>query len=152
MLFINKISQDYEMDAAMSIRNNVFVSEQHVPKEMEHDEHDATSHHYLAIDNGIPCGTARWRETSVGVKLERFAVLKNYRGQGIGAALVEVVLMDVRKTIASGSGKKIYLHSQVNVMPFYEKFGFKKTGPVFDECGIEHYMMILVESLLRNGQ
>jgi predicted GNAT family N-acyltransferase len=140
MLFINKISQGYEMDAAFSIRHIVFVGEQHVPEEMEHDEHDINAHHYLALDNGVPCGTARWRETSDGVKLERFAVLKNYRGQGIGSALVEVVLMDVREKKA---GMKIYLHSQLDAVPFYEKFGFKKSGPVFDECGIGHYMMIL---------
>jgi predicted GNAT family N-acyltransferase len=143
MLFINKVSQEYEMDAALSIRKIVFVDEQKVPLEMEHDEHDATAHHYLAIDGGIPCGTARWRETLDGIKLERFAVLKKYRNQGIGSALVEVALMDIRKLLGPDDSRKIYMHSQVSAVPFYEKLGFKKTGPVFLECDIEHYMMIL---------
>jgi GNAT superfamily N-acetyltransferase len=30
---------------------------------------------------------ARWRKTDKGYKLERFAVLKQYRGLGVGQAL-----------------------------------------------------------------
>jgi predicted GNAT family N-acyltransferase len=52
MLYINKVAQDYELTAALSIRNMVFVDEQKVPHDMEHDEFDATANHYLAIENG----------------------------------------------------------------------------------------------------
>jgi predicted GNAT family N-acyltransferase len=143
MLYIQKVVQDYQMDAALSIRNIVFVDEQKVPEDLEHDEHDATAHHYLAIDNDTPCGTARWRETADGVKLERFAVLKNYRDKGVGSSLVQVVLMDVRNYLASNPQANVYLHSQLEAVPFYEKLGFKTTGPMFAEAGINHFKMVL---------
>ncbi len=143
MLYINKISQPYELDTAISIRKMVFVSEQKVPEDMEQDEFDATATHYLALDDGNPCGTARWRPTSDGVKLERFAVLKSFRKKGVGAALVQVVLMDVRGFFTNHKVDQVYLHAQIDAIPFYEKFGFKKTGPSFDECGIQHYKMVL---------
>jgi predicted GNAT family N-acyltransferase len=40
-------------------------------------------------------------------------------------------------------GKTLYLHAQISALPLYQKFGFEKEGPAFDECGIRHYKMIL---------
>nr|GFD49624.1 hypothetical protein [Tanacetum cinerariifolium] len=56
----------------------------------------ATTRHYLARVDGQPAGAARWRPTANGVKLERFAVLDEFRNQGVGEALVKQVLADVR--------------------------------------------------------
>ena len=36
-----------------------------------------------------------------------------------------------------------YMHAQMQVIPFYEKIGFKKIGDSFEEAGIMHYKMIL---------
>ena len=43
--------------------------------------------------------------------------------------------------IATADGKKIYLHSQLKAVPFYERNGFVKTGEPFKEAGMEHYHM-----------
>lgn len=120
-----------------SIRNVVFVLEQEVDKQEEFDDFEKTSIHYLGILNGIPTGTARWRITDKGIKLERFAVLKEYRKQGVAAAILKRVLND---TVPSRV--RIYLHAQVTAVGFYEKYGFVKEGTLFSEAGIDHYVMV----------
>lgn len=140
MIEVIKISNKRDLQEAMQVRKKVFVEEQNVPEALECDEHDKTANHFLALINGVPCGTARWRMTAEGVKLERFAVLKDYRGNGIGSSLVKAVLQDIK---ASESGGNVYLHSQIDAVFLYEKFGFVKDGPEFEEAGIRHYKMLL---------
>ena len=131
-----------QLEQAHRIRFDVFVIEQKVPAEEELDEFESLSRHFLACDEyHKPCGTARWRFTAEGVKLERFAVLGSYRGRGVGSALVEAVLSDVAAHPDS-QGKRIYLHAQLDAMPLYSKFGFEATGPMFEECAIRHFKMI----------
>ena len=115
---------------------------QNVPIEKERDEFEQDSNHYLAFLNNNPVGTARWRITNHGVKLERFAVLNAFRGRGVGSALVEKVLDDIKKD-PSARTKEIYLHAQLNALPLYRKYGFVKYGDMFDEAGLMHYSMKL---------
>jgi predicted GNAT family N-acyltransferase len=136
-----KIEDEADLQAAFIIREEVFVVEQNVPKEEEYDEFEKTSTHFLAYSGGRPCGTARWRYTDKGIKLERFAVKKEFRSLGVGSALVINVLEDIGKK-EEATGKKLYLHSQITALGLYEKFGFKKEGDQFDECGIMHYKMV----------
>ena len=55
-----------------------------------------------------PVGTARYRSTKQGIKLERFAVLKDYRGLGVGKALLSYAIMHLEE--------KIYLNAQEQVV------------------------------------
>ncbi len=81
-IIVKKLSlEDPELAKALTIRKTVFVDEQHCPPELEY-ENDDKSTHFLATCNGEPCGAARWRKTQNGYKLERFAVLPNFRGKG----------------------------------------------------------------------
>jgi len=123
---------------AFAIRTKVFVEEQHVDPKLEYDDFEEEAQHYLVFLNKKPVATARWRETEKGIKLERFAVLKEYRNTGVGAELLKVVVDDVKKT-----KKAIYLHAQLRAVPFYERHGFIKTGEPFTEANIEHYKMTL---------
>ncbi|MFH2142985.1 MAG: GNAT family N-acetyltransferase [Bacteroidota bacterium] len=127
---------------ALEIRNEVFVSEQNVDPNLEFDGFDQVSTHYLAIYKNIPVATARWRETDEGIKLERFAVLKDNRNKGFAKILLDQIIKDV-----SFRKKKIYLNSQTYVVGFYEKFGFEKIGDIFLEANIEHYKMIYKREL-----
>ncbi|MBN2174732.1 MAG: GNAT family N-acetyltransferase [Bacteroidales bacterium] len=120
-----------------SIRTKVFVEEQHVDPELEY-ENEEQGKFYLLYSDGNPIATARWRETEKGIKLERFAMLKEFRNQGLGSELLKAVLNDVQKL-----DKKIYLHSQLKAVSYYERAGFKKVGEKFTEAGIEHYLMEL---------
>lgn len=121
------------------IRKVVFVDEQAVSAADEFDEYESISTHFIALDEGSPVGAARWRVTEKGVKLERFAVLQEARGKGVGSALVSAVLEDIHQKI--GTGKYLYLHGQLTAVPLYEKFGFEKKGDIFSECDILHYLM-----------
>ena len=131
-----KISDKEHTQLAFDIRNTVFVKEQNVDPNIEIDNNEASAFHYLAYDKNTSVGAARWRNTSEGIKLERFAVIKSYRGKGVGTEILKAVLDDVDKS------KVIYLHAQIQSVPFYEKNGFVRIGEEFIEAGIKHYKMI----------
>lgn len=141
-LTVEKISDKTDLEKAFSIRRLVFVAEQGVDPAAEYDEFEESSSHFLARIDGQSIGTARWRYTKYGVKLERFAVLKEVRGKGVGQALVAAVLDDVNSN-PEAEGKTKYLHSQLAAMPLYAKFGFQSVGDMFEECTIQHYKMEL---------
>ena len=133
---IKIISSKQDLEVAFSIRHAVFVMEQNVPENIEWDKFEKTSTHILACFNEKPIGTARWRETDKGFKLERFAVLENYRSLGVGTALVRFVLKEFK-------GKNnIYLHAQEHVIGFYKKLHFVGVGDIFYEAGIAHLKMV----------
>lgn len=134
-----------EWEHARNIRITVFVHEQLVPEEEELDEFEVSSRHFLAYVDGKPAGTCRWRYTDKGVKMERFAVSKEYRGKGVGGALLRAAMNDV-SAMPESKGKLRYLHSQITAMFLYESVGFKAVGEPFDECNIMHYKMIWQEA------
>lgn len=121
---------------ALEIRTKVFVQEQGVDANLEMDAFDRFAHHYIAFLENNPIATARWRETEKGIKLERFAVLKEYRNNKIGEKLLNKVLNDVLPL-----KKIIYLHSQINAVNLYLRNGFKIDGNEFNEAGIKHFKM-----------
>jgi predicted GNAT family N-acyltransferase len=139
-LRVEKITDQHLLEKAFQIRKLVFVIEQGVNPSDEYDQFENDSTHFLAFFNEKPVGTARWRFTEKGIKLERFAVVPQERGKGIGKALVKAVLVDL-KTNNSADGKIRYLHAQLDAIPLYSKFGFEKVGEMFEECGILHYKM-----------
>ena len=137
MLTVKRFTfEDKEMaEKAFVIRKTVFVEEQGVDAALEYD-HEEEARHYLLFLGEKPIATARWRETEKGIKLERFAVLPQFRNRGIGDVILKEVLKDV-----SLSGKMIYLHSQIRAVTFYQRNGFYKVGEQFTEAGIEHVFM-----------
>jgi len=139
MISVSKIEDVRDLDAAFTIREKVFVEEQKVPADAEYDQYEKVAHHYLATLNGVPCGAARWRLTDKGIKLERFAVLPEYRNKEVGSYILHKVLQDIK---AAYPGKEVYLHAQLRAIPFYERQGFEPVGEQFSECDIEHFKMI----------
>ena len=136
-----KVNNTDQFERAKKIRFEVFVIGQNVPAEEEFDQYEDISIHFLAYHNDIACGAARWRITENGVKLERFAVLEDFRGLGVGSALVREVLNDI-KINTDAKGKNLYLHAQLSAMKLYSKFGFIQDGELFQECDIDHYKMV----------
>ncbi|MCX6351436.1 MAG: GNAT family N-acetyltransferase [Bacteroidetes bacterium] len=136
MISIQKITATKHMEQAFEIRRIVFVVEQRVDPKEEYDEFETASTHFLATYNITPVGTARYRKTEKGIKLERFAVMQDFRGKGVGKDLVLATLKDIEE-----STEKIYLHAQIQVIGFYEKLGFVAEGEIFDEAGIQHRIM-----------
>ena len=125
------------MEIAHQIRHVVFVIGQNCPEELEW-EYEEESTHFLVLDNGESVATARHRKTDKGYKLERFAVLESKREKGYG----KIVLKEILDDLSDFKGL-IYMHAQKQVLPFYEKLGFKKEGEGFEEAGIMHFKMYL---------
>lgn len=126
---------------AFFIRKAVFIDEQRVPEELELDADDLQAIHVLAKVDGLSVGTARLVAISKGqAQIGRMAVLDQYRGQGIGRQILEKLIQFAQEKGFTG----LFLHSQVNAIPFYEKMGFKADGDIYDEAGIPHRNMMLV--------
>ncbi|CAM3760209.1 GNAT family N-acetyltransferase [Mucilaginibacter galii] len=134
---VQKVTEQTDLDKVFAIRREVFVGEQNCPPELEWEFEDESTH-FLATVDGLPAGASRWRKTDKGYKLERFAVQKDFRGKGVGQALVQAVLADL-----PADANYVYLHAQIQAVSLYEKFNFEKTGPEFEEAGIRHYKMLL---------
>ena len=121
---------------SLEIRTIVFIDEQNVDKEIEFDEFEKQCINYLVYDGNIPVATGRWRISEKGIKLERFAVLKEYRGRGAGNVIIKQIMQDVMPL-----RHKIYLNAQVTAIKFYEKHDFKICSEMFMEADIEHHQM-----------
>lgn len=133
---VKKVTEQADLDKINQIRYEVFVVEQNCPPQLE-VQYNEESVHFLATVNGEPAGACRWRKTENGCKLERFAVLKNFRGYGLGQEMVKTVLADL-----PADAGYVYLNSQTHAVPFYKKLGFETSGPEFEEAGIKHYQMV----------
>lgn len=146
MTEVREIRDAKALEKAFEIRRLVFVIEQEVDPAEEYDEFEGISVHFLASIDGVPAGTCRMRPTEKGLKLERFAVLKNFRGKGVGAALVQACL---NHELLRNS-KHVYMHAQEHALEFYGKYGFEAEGERFWECEIPHFTMVLSHGNLRN--
>lgn len=136
-----KIVETYdEKEFVISIRRIVFIQELNIPEHMEIDDNEDLATYVLAKVEGKNVGTARWRETNSGIKLERFAVLNQYRSYGVGTAMTKFILKQLDQS------KLIYLNAQESAISFYQKLGFDSTGSMFDEVGIAHQKMIFPNS------
>jgi predicted GNAT family N-acyltransferase len=128
-------NNDIDRGACLAVREQVFVIEQAVPREDERDEFDAISRHVLARDlAGNPIGTGRLTPKTV---IGRMAVLSDWRGKQIGAAILNTLIEQARALAYPA----VELHAQTHAVRFYEKFGFTVYGDEFVECGIKHFHM-----------
>ena len=131
------VSWEEAATALRVVRTAVFIREQQVPEELEWDQFDAISVHALAVNNaGQPVGTARLLPDG---HIGRMAVLKEWRGQGLGSALLTKLL----QVLVKRRQFQAQLHAQTSAIPFYKKFGFEIVGEEFIEAGIPHVKMTL---------
>jgi predicted GNAT family N-acyltransferase len=131
------ISSHAQMAQAYAIRRLVFIEEQRVPEEIELDADDAIAVHALALEGADAVGCGRMVVHGGKVKIGRMAVLKQRRGEGIGA-LILAHLIDLAR---SRGIRKAILHAQLTAQGFYLKNGFTPLGEVFKEAGIAHREM-----------
>ena len=121
---------------AQRIRFAVFVEEQGVPAEIELDEMDEHCLHALAFEGPQAIGTGRLLpDGHVG----RMAVLKPWRGRGVGAALLQRLVAAARER----GDREVLLSAQVHALGFYRAHGFAPYGEVYQEAGIPHQAMRL---------
>ena len=119
---------------ARYIRNTVFIEEQGF--EREYDEIDSFATHIVIYDGTTALGTCRvFFDEALGCyHTGRIAVLKDYRGKGLGRELVT----EAEKVAKSKGGKYIYIGGQVRVSDFYVKLGYTPYGDVYMDEGVPH--------------
>jgi predicted GNAT family N-acyltransferase len=127
---------DEAKDLAYPIRFTVFVHEQGVPEELELDADDAMAWHAVVLDHGKAIATGRLLRNG---KIGRLAVLKEYRGLGLGSELLKTLVSYGRQEEI----KQFFLHAQTTAIGFYERHGFNAIGLPFEEAGIDHIKMLL---------
>ncbi len=125
----------HDAPALRRVRHDVFVVEQKIPESLEWDDADAASLHALAEDDaGGPIGCGRLlADGHVG----RLAVVRAWRGRGVGAALLGRLVDEARLR----GHARVVLNAQTQAMPFYARYGFEASGSEFDEAGIPHREM-----------
>jgi predicted GNAT family N-acyltransferase len=127
-----------ELTQAMAVRRAVFIVEQKIDEAEEYDGLDDTSLHFIAVTDRKIVGTARVRFPSPKyAKIERMAVLKEFRRCGVGAGILALV----EKELKARQVPVAMLHAQITAAAFYESRGYKPVGAHFYEAGIEHSKM-----------
>ncbi len=141
-IVIKKASNKFEYGQCIQVRTTVFVHGQSVPMDREIDQFEDSAHHYIAYHNNKMAGAVRWRvseKDSSIAKIERLATLADFRGKGIGKALMNHILQDIRSHL---NIQTIILGAQDHAIPFYESMGFEVFGEGYLDGGsISHHDM-----------
>jgi len=128
-----------EYDSLTMIREKVFIEEQKVTSQLEWDGMDENAMHFLVFKDEEAIGCARAVVIKNYMQLGRMAVLKEYRGQGIGSALLEKAIVTAKLNQISS----IYISAQCYAIDFYLKFGFKVMSDIYLDAEILHRDMTL---------
>ncbi len=142
---VREASWEQDREAIKSIREQVFVVEQKVDPALEWDGLDENCEHaVVTMADGTVVGTGRLLFEGDTAKVGRMAVLEDYRGQGIGVAILDFLTgLAWRRGFA-----RVQLNAQTHALDFYGRSGFVAEGPEFDEADIPHRKMTLEFSLV----
>jgi predicted GNAT family N-acyltransferase len=133
---VHAVPWETHKDALRAIRTEVFIAEQSVPQDEEWDEYDEVSAHFLAYADGKTVACGRLMPSG---KVGRMAVLRAFRGHGLGMA----VLLEISRYARRAGFTALYLHAQSYAIGFYERGGYEAYGEEFQEASIDHRAMRL---------
>lgn len=135
--FINHNDSDFSK--VKMIRTAVFTREQGADADGEFDGYDDGAVFALLYVGNEAVATARVAVTDKGYKIGRIAVLKQYRGKGLGSAVVRAVT----QSAFDKGAQRVFVDAQNYAVPFYEKMGFKVSGSEITDRGLPHIPMTL---------
>lgn len=127
-----------ELKDAFSVRKTVFICEQNVPEEIEIDEYEDASTHFILYQENLPIGAGRFRFIEDYGKVERICVLPEARKIGAGKAIME----GIEQFAAQNGLHKLKLHAQTHAIPFYSRLGYEVISDEFMDAGIPHKTMM----------
>ncbi|VDK50284.1 unnamed protein product [Anisakis simplex] len=152
---------DELLTKCLSLRHQVFIDEQNIDETLEYDGFDdnqssvhilatiqrnyfslTSSHRELAsssTDELYSIGTCRLRKAGPFMKLERVAVLKDWRRKGIGEQICNHA---IRTSERNYDQLLLVTQAQATSIDFYEKLGFFAVSDDYLEAGIIHRTMI----------
>lgn len=131
--------------SVMKLRTDVFFLEQNITEE-ELDVHDrapGTIHLWAEVNPGVAAAYVRvvsqdpppLEDLGIGLSIGRLVVDKEFRGRGLGHALM-------REALGHLVERDVILHAQARVAGLYAGHGFVSVGEPFDEAGIVHVRMV----------
>jgi predicted GNAT family N-acyltransferase len=110
-----------DLARVITIRSAVYIGEQECPYDEEYDGNDLSATHLLAYVGDEPVGCLRVRFFAGFAKIERLAVRKEFRKTRAAFQLVRAGFKLCQKKGYS----KVYGHSQVRLVNFWSRFGFR---------------------------
>lgn len=148
-----------DLKEAFEIRKNVFVDEYAIPYDKEFDDMDLIAIHAIAYerDSEGAKSEAEKRKKAVATgrifydgeecRIEKIAVLKEYRNKKYGDFIVRLLL---NKAFESGIDE-VNVDAFASCVDFFSKIGFIKASDEFSENGIKKYKMTInSKNMLRN--
>jgi predicted GNAT family N-acyltransferase len=133
MLYANWIHGTEDIANARAVREAVFVNEQGVNPDIEFDAFDAMAWHAVAMDDQTPIATGRVYLDKGEFHIDRLSVLPDYRGFGVGDAVIRLLL---DRALMAGAGG-VHIASLLPTKDFYKKFGFEEAGEPYTLPGDE---------------
>ena len=142
MIEINLLKLNFhnkEFSHVRDIRESVFHRELGISKKDLFDEQDETCDHFLIFDGKQIVGSVRMRSIKKIIKLERMAILKDFRTKNYGKNCI----LQLKEYYSKIGYSKIILDSIYSVRNFYKKCDFIEEGEIFQRVGIDHIRMTL---------
>lgn len=115
---------------AMTLRGVIYLGEQEAPYGEEYDGNDlVAASHLIAWKGAEPVGVLRLRFFAGFAKVERAAVLKPYRRDGV----MRLLMQEALRYSARRGYKKVIGHAQLNRVKYWRTHGFqiRKDRPHF---------------------
>ncbi len=127
----------------LKIRETVFIAEKGVPPEIELDEHDrpgGVCDHFLIVYGQKDAGAFRCLRTAEKtVRIQRFCLLREYRGLGLGRVAMDYI----RAFYITQSAERFELNAKYEARGFYEKCGYRQISEPFMEAGVKRVAMVM---------
>ena len=132
---IRCVVYDHLPPQAAAIRRRVFVEEQGFVNEF--DSVDSSACHALLYDDGQAVATGRLFDKEGKAVIGRVAVLPEYRGRHLGAAVMQAL----EKEAAARGYACVTLSAQCRARSFYEKQGYHAVGEIYKDEYCDHIRM-----------
>jgi predicted GNAT family N-acyltransferase len=130
---------DEDFSHIRNIRKSVFNTELGILESELFDKHDETCDHFLIFDGKKIVGSVRIRSMNTSIRLERMAILKEFRTKNYGKNCI----FQLKEYYSTKNFSRIILDSIYSVRGFYKKCGFIEEGEIFQRVGIDHIRMSL---------
>jgi len=137
LLKLNFENEDFLI--VKNIRKNVFTDELGISESELFDEYDEICDHFILFDGKNPVGVIRFVSLEKKIKLERMAIIMEFRTKNYGKNSI----LQLTEYYRTQGYSEIILDSIYSVRNFYKKCGFSEKGEVFQRVGIDHIRMSL---------
>ena len=121
------------LDRCLAVRQEVFTREMGVPADV-----DGECRHFLITRDGRDIGAVRCLPQEDGtLRLQRFCIRKDCRGQGAGRQ----TLAAVENRFRAEGLLAVVLDAKCSARGFYEACGYEAVSGEFLEAGVPHVAM-----------